>query len=57
MASPDQARVLIDRGERALMTGDAGTLAEVNQRLRVLLPATVPDPTAGGVQRQHGFGG
>ncbi|WP_158848835.1 Hsp70 family protein [Saccharothrix deserti] len=55
MASPDQARVLINRGEHALMTGDAGTLAEVNQRLRVLLPATMPDPTTGGVRRQRGF--
>lgn len=57
LTSPDQARTLIDRGERALMTGDRATLAEVNQRLRVLLPATVPDPTTGGVRRQRGVAG
>ena len=57
MSSPDQARTLIDRGEHALMTGDTATLSEVNQRLRVLLPATVADPTVGGVRRQRGFTG
>ncbi|MFD1152242.1 Hsp70 family protein [Saccharothrix hoggarensis] len=57
MSSPHQARTLIDRGERALMTGDASTLAEVNQRLRALLPATAADPATGGVRRERGFGG
>lgn len=55
MSSPNQARVLIDQGEHALMTGDTRTLSEVNQRIRGLLPATMSDPTTGGVRRQRGF--
>ncbi|MDQ3402536.1 MAG: Hsp70 family protein [Actinomycetota bacterium] len=55
LTSPGRAKSLIDEGELAIARSDYASLPGVNQRLRMLLPSSLPDPT-GGIQRQAGPG-
>ncbi len=56
LVPPGKAQALIREGERAIADQDWAALPGVNQRLRMLLPADLPDPADGGVQRQPGLG-
>jgi molecular chaperone DnaK len=53
LTSPVRTRALIAEGEEAIANKDWRSLPGINQRLRRLLPAEVPDPARGGVVRQR----